>query len=104
MRDLTVECRLQGHRTVIRISGDVVPQQCRMFGDALDVGYALDPSGPVEVDLSGVNELTAPGMVVLRAAVATARRAGRTTTVRNLDATAVEGRGRALQRLLAACP
>lgn len=101
MQDLTVDCQLAGHKTIIRISGDVVPEQCRTLREALDVGYDLDPTGPVVVDLAGVRQMTGPGMVVLREAVLTARRAGRNTTVKNLDLSAVPVHGLVLERVLA---
>lgn len=101
MQGLTIECQLTGHGTVIRISGDMDSHQCRMLREALDVGYSLAPDSPVVMDLAGVHELTAPGMVILRTAVDNARRAGRVTTVQNLDATAAGGNGQVLQHLLA---
>jgi anti-anti-sigma regulatory factor len=66
------------------VEGTVDAPHCATLRDGLDFARTLRPSGPIVVDLDGVDRLALAALVVLDRAAVDARRSGRDLTVRNL--------------------
>ena len=81
---LTLEYRLKAAVTTMTVEGTIDAPDCATLRDGLDLARSLRPSGPIVVDLTGVDRLALAALVILDRAAADARRAGRVLSVRNL--------------------
>jgi anti-anti-sigma regulatory factor len=81
---LTLEYRLKAAVTTMTVEGTIDAPDCMTLREGLEFARSLRRSGPIVVDLGGVDSLALAALVVLDRAAADARRAGRALTVRNL--------------------
>jgi anti-anti-sigma regulatory factor len=81
---LTLEYRLKTAETTVTVVGAIDAPDCATLREGLDFARSLRPSGPIVVDLGGVDSLALAALVILDRAAADARRAGRVLSVRNL--------------------
>ena len=81
---LTLEYHLKAGATMVTVEGAVGALDCTRLQEGLDLARCLRPSGPIVVDLSGVDSLALAALVILDRAATDARRAGRALSVRNL--------------------
>jgi anti-anti-sigma regulatory factor len=81
---LTLEYRLKSAVTTVTVVGTIDAPDCPTLRDGLDFARSLRSSGPIVVDLGGVDRIALAALVILDRAAADARRAGRVLCVRNL--------------------
>ena len=81
---LTLEYRLKAAVTTMTVQGTIDAPDCMTLREGLDFARSLRPSGPIIVDLGGVDRLALAALVIINHAAADARRAGRALSVRNL--------------------
>jgi anti-anti-sigma regulatory factor len=84
MNGLTLEYHLKAGSTTVTIEGTVSALNCVLLREGLDLARSLRSTGPIVVDLAGVDSLALAALVILDRAAAEARRAGRPLSVRNL--------------------
>jgi anti-anti-sigma regulatory factor len=84
MDGITLRYELKAGTTTVNVDGSIEVQHCETLRDGLDFARALRTTGPIVVDLAGVDQLALAALVILYRAADDARRAGREVSVRNL--------------------
>jgi anti-anti-sigma regulatory factor len=84
MNGLTLQYHLKAGSTTMTVEGTVSAPDCARLREGLDLARSLRSTGPIVVDLAGVDSLALAALVILNRAVTEARRAGRTLSVLNL--------------------
>jgi len=81
---LTLQYHIKAGSTTMMVEGRVGARDCATLRDGLDLARSLRSTGPIVVDLAGVDSLALAALLILDRAAAEARRAGRALSVRNL--------------------
>jgi len=84
MADLTLNVAVKKHTTVMSVRGTADASRCHLLRDGFHVARSMRRDGPIVIDLAGVDQLAAVGLLVLRQAADAARRTGRPVTMRHL--------------------
>jgi hypothetical protein len=82
--NLTLQYQLKAGATTMTVVGTVAARDCTRLWEGLELARSLRPTGPIVVDLAGVDSLALAALVILDRAATDARRAGRAMSVRNL--------------------
>lgn len=84
MDGLTLRYELRAGTTTVTVEGSIDAQDCGTLRDGLELARMLRRSGPIVIDLDGVDRLAVAAVLILREAGDDARRGGRDLSVRNL--------------------
>jgi anti-anti-sigma regulatory factor len=85
MSDVSFDCTVHRHTTVLAVRGSVGPDRCDLLHDMLDMCRGLRDRGPIVIDLAEAGRLSPAAVLLLRQAAEDARSAGRPLRLQNLS-------------------